>query len=1334
MLDFLIISSRFVKGKMEIYPRFKVMKSNDLMIRGGDFYAIWDEESHMWSTSEDTVVRLIDNALTEYYQSHKNELTYVSYMWDADTGVIDKFHKYCQKQMRDNFHNLDEKIIFANTETTKEDYASHRLDYDLADGDISAYNDLTSVLYLPEERQKFEWAIGSVIAGKSKTIQKFMVFYGAGGTGKSTIMDLIERMFTGYCCEFVSSDLASKNSSFALEPFSNNPLVAIEQDGDLSKIETNTRLNSLVSHEKMLVNEKFKKQYANRFNAFLFIGSNKPVKITDGKSGLIRRLIDISPTGNTLPKKEYDRLKKQMYFEVGAIAKHCLDIFEEDPGRYDKYVSESMISATNDFFNFISDNYLIFSKQDRMTLTQAFKLYNNWSEEAKLGYVMKKTVFKEELKNYYNKFYDRDGGDWNVYEEFDISRFEKNPGGEVEETISGIPDWLQMKEQDSLLDIFLADCKAQLAGENGKPPAKWDNVKTTMKDISSRELHYSLVPEKLICIDFDKKNKNGEKDFELNAKEASKWPKTYAELSQGGKGIHLHYLYSGDVNKLKAIFDGDKDIEIKVFPADKKSSLRRRLSKCNDIPIYTISSGLPLKEEKGKKSYMVDPKTIQSVQGLRRMIQRNLNKEIHSSTAESIQFIYKILDDAYKSGMEYDITDMRNNVLAFAVGSTHQAENCLKLVQKMKFKSADEVDYVNKEAKDTTLIFFDCEVFPNVLFVNWKMAGEGKKIVHMINPSPEEVNKLFDMNLVGFNCRKYDNHILYARSMGWSIEQIYELSQRIIARKDKDALFREAYNLSYTDVYDFCAVKQSLKKWEVELHILHKELGLAWDKPVPEELWPMVSDYCDNDVISTEKVYEANKADFVAREILATLTNGSVNDTTNQLTAKLIFGGDRHPQSQFNYRHLGEEADWTYKDAEKYALGLGPKPEGKVWFPGYTFANGHSTYRDVDGTIDIYGDPRFVGEGGYVYAVPGFWGNIRTQDVESMHPNSALAEELFGPVYTAKFRELVNARLAIKHGDFEAASKLFDGKLAPYLEDPSMAKSLAYALKIAINSVYGMTAAHFPNLFRDERNVDNIVAKRGALFMIDLRNFVRSQGFVVAHIKTDSIKVPDITDELIEKIRRFGACYGYKFETEADFEKLCLVNKSTYIAKERTKDGFVWEATGAQFAVPYVFKTLFSKEDILFEDKCVTKEVKNSAIYLNYGDEDSLDIRIAADKINEDPEHEFVGRIGSFCPIKEGCGGGYLVRTKQVDDEIKFDSVNGTKGYRWLEAETVKKAGKENDIDLSYFDELCNDAKEAITQYVSYDWFASDAPYKEPEYVNGVPQYPDTVPWDEYAM
>jgi hypothetical protein len=308
------------------------------MIRGGDFYAVWVEDRGLWSTDENDVVQLVDRELTKYAEDNKDKLegnVKISYMWDAESGMIDSWHKYCQKQLRDSYHMLDEKLLFSNDGTDKKDYASKRLSYPLEAGECPAYEKIISTLYSEQERHKLEWAIGSIVTGESKNLQKFLVLYGGPGTGKSTILNIIQDLFDGYHAVFDAKALGSANAQFALEPFKKNPLVAIQHDGDLSRIEDNTRLNSVVSHEWMSVNEKHKSQYENRFICFLFMGTNKPVKITDGKSGILRRLIDVSPSGNKLNAREYKKLVKQVKFELGPIAHHCKEVFLANPGAYD---------------------------------------------------------------------------------------------------------------------------------------------------------------------------------------------------------------------------------------------------------------------------------------------------------------------------------------------------------------------------------------------------------------------------------------------------------------------------------------------------------------------------------------------------------------------------------------------------------------------------------------------------------------------------------------------------------------------------------------------------------------------------------------------------------------------------------------------------------------------------------------------------------------------------------------------------------------------------------------------------------------------------------------
>ena len=1272
MLDFLRISTRSKKDSIDIYPKFVVGKSEDLMIRGSDFYAIWIEEKNLWSTNEQDALNLIDAELKKFAEEYPNPMNSkinVYYLWDSDSGMIDKWHKYCQKQQRDSFVMLDETLIFSNTETTKKDYASKKLNYPLEPGSIASYDKLMSTLYSKEERHKIEWAIGSIVTGDSKKIQKFMVLYGAAGTGKSTVLNIIQQLFDGYYSVFDAKALGSSNSQFALEPFKTNPLVAIQHDGDLSKIEDNTRLNSLVSHELMTINEKFKSTYTNCFKCFLFMGTNKPVKITDGKSGLLRRLIDVSPSGNKLNPKEYKAAVKQVSFELGAIACHCRDVYLDDPGAYDDYIPTTMLGASNDFYNYIIDMFHIFKRDDGTTLKTAWEAYKTYCEDAKVAYGLSQRNFKEELKNYFWEFsenYTSDDGNKlrSYYSKFRLDKFSNDEKEEEEESKTHL---INFDAAESIFDKECADCFAQYASANEIPIKQWDDVTTKLSDLDTSKLHYVKVPENHIVIDFDIKDETGNKSFVKNLEEASKWPATYAELSKSGQGIHLHYIYTGDVNKLSGIYDND--IEIKKFTG--KSSLRRKLTKCNNLPIATISSGLPLKGE----NKVVNWEGIKNEKMLRTMIKRNLNKEYHAATKPSVDYINKLLEDAYNSGIGYDVSDMMNSVLAFAANSTNQADYCIKLVNKMHFKSKEPSPSIDIQ-DNGKLVFYDVEVFPNLFLVNWKIEGEGKPVVRMINPKPFEIEELIKYKLVGFNCRRYDNHMLYARLMGYDNERLYNLSQKIINSKkgeNRECFFGEAYNLSYTDIYDFAAKKQSLKKWEIELGLHHQELGLPWDQPVPEELWDKVAEYCDNDVISTEAVFHHLKGDFTARQILADLAGGTVNDTTNSLTTKIVFGKERNPS--LVYTDLSET------------------------FPGYEFVDGKNMYRGTD-----------IGFGGYIISNPGIYVNVALLDIASLHPNSIRAMNCFGK-YTKNFTDILDARVAIKHKDFETARGMLDGRLSPYLDDESKAKDLAQALKIAINSVYGLTAANFDNPFRDVRNKNNIVALRGALFMRTLQDEVESRGFKIVAIKTDSIKIANATDEIIDFCMQFAKSYGYTFEHEATYERMCQINDADYIAKE--KDG-EWTATGKQFQIPYVFKKLFSKEPIEFADLCETKEVK-SALYLDMNE----------DLPEGDHNYCFVGRVGLFCPIKPGCGGGELLREAKDDEgNTKYDSAVGAKGYRWLESEVVKELGKENDIDISYYNKLVDGAIESISQYGDFEWFVSD------DHVIDIPETKlETPPW-----
>lgn len=1325
-------------------PDFLIKHSKDLMIRGQVFYAIYNKYTGFWSTNIYDVATLVDKeikeTLLEKFNGEIPKGVAVSELKDYSSGCWNSFIKYT-KSIGDSYVQLDSKILFRNSEVKREDYATKTLPYDLAEGSTENWDKLIGTLYNPEEKQKIEWAIGSIVAGDSKKLDKCYVFYGDAGTGKSTVLNIIEKLFEGYCSPFQASSLVS-GKDFSLEDFKNNPLVAIDHDAKLNRIEENVKLNLLISHEPLVMNEKYVKKYSFVSNAVLFMGTNTPVQMTDARTGLKRRIIDIQPTGKLMPEKEYNKCIKQIYnFELGAIAYKCLQVYKNlGKSYYRSYIPIDMFYKTDLFFNFLEDNYYTFATQERMSLKQAFEIYKRYVEETGVKNPLPKMTVRENLMDYYDKHYEEyrleDGSHIrHMYVGFKKEKFDKARNKEKLKKDSDIVEsgWIKLGEPHiCILDEALKECPAQLCNTEGNPMFAWDRCKTKLKDVDSHSLHYVRPPLNHIVIDFDLKDSAGNKSLELNLAAANEFPKTYCEVSKGGEGLHLHYIYSGNPEELDSIYNGNPDIEIKVFKG--KSALRRKLTKCNDLEVATINSGLPIKKKEVKE--MVSPKEVKNQQNLKELIVRQLNKETHGHTAPSVSFIKKILDDYYESGRSYDMTPLRPAIYAFALNSTHQSNECIKMVNEMHFKSDDCVDNHEEYLDKAKIVLFDIEVFKNYFLICYKQYGSDE--VHALeDPMPEQIEILIQEKLVGFNNRKYDNHLVWAKMLGYDDMMCYKLSKRIMEsdKEDKSCFFGTAYNLSFTDIYDYASTKQSLKKWEIQLGISHKENDIPWDKELTEEEKAAVKEYCINDVRATEAVFDATQDDYVARLILADLAGGIPNDTTNMLAAKLVFGDVKEPWHEFKYRNLAEPVGYDYVDEDMNEFLCENFPEmmaerhgeaGSVlpYFPGYKFENGVSTYRGVE-----------TGEGGLVMSVPGCYRGI-SFDVNSEHPHSIATEYHLGK-YTRRYFDLVKTRLALKHERLDIVEKMFDGRCMKWLANKNIKpKLVAKAIKLALNSPYGLTSAKFQNKFKDPRNVDNIVAKRGSLFMLDLVTAVEEAGYTVFHVKTDSLKVKDPDKWVADFIYMFGKRYGYTFEVEHDFEKVCLVNDAVYIGKlseNDPEDPGKWIATGAQFAVPYVFKTLFSHEPLEFSDFCETKNVTAGQIYIdcneglpdvstwellkelrvkekvkvgtvkftkkqielleNYVDmsDEEIDSEIA-----KGHNYTFVGKVGSFCPVMNGCGGGTLYRK---DANGKYYAISGSKGYRWLESDYVKTFDLTDKIDYSYYEALAEEARRSIEKY-----------------------------------
>jgi hypothetical protein len=1227
------------KNKYTIEPEFRYI-SKDLITKGGVVHGFWYEGK--WRTELSDLIQIIDNQIMNYAKDfkndHKSDSVELKLMNNHSSAVMTNFKKYTQ-QTPDSDVEFNTRIIFSNETPTREDYSTTQLSYYPSEGSTKAFDEMFTLLYEPEELDKILWFMGALLTNNMRKIQKFLFLYGGKGSGKGTILKIFKMMFEGYHNGIDLHKLTS-GSEFSTAGVKETQLL-IDDDSDISAIKDDTNLLKLTSHEPIMVNNKYQSTYPVTFKGLLVAASNQRFKVRNIDSGIVRRGVVAEPTNQKHKPEDYDRLMELIKFEIPAIAHKAIMTFSSmGPSYYESYVPYEMMESTDLFYSFMRESANALG--DKCTLKTASELYKSYLLDFDYDTSGFKKKAKLELNRYYREYHEQKReGDLvlrNVYEGLkwdDIFPEKRLSSKKLDKTNSDMLDDLGFGNYESEFDIVARTYPAQYTNSDGNPKIKWDDVSSTLSDIDTKELHFVRLPLIHIVADFDLKNERGEKDLLLNLREIQKFPETYAELSKSGQGIHLHYIYDGDVDKLASLYSDN--IEIKVFKG--KSSLRRKLTLCNNKPIAHLSAGLPEKEE--KLEVYKDIKVINwNEQKMRSAIKGNLEKKYHESTKSSIDFIVKIFDDAGRDGIKYDLKDMRQDVLKFAASSSNQAEYCIKAVSKINFctienEDADDIQRSSGSSKieKEDLYFYDIEVFPNLFIICFKKYGI-PEITSWINPTKEQVAWLVEKPLVGFNNRRYDNHIIYSALCGADNLELYRQSQRIINDKNAGSgMNRSAYELSYTDIYDYCNAgnKKSLKKWEVELGIKHLEFELPWDQPVPEDKWEEAADYCANDVSATEEVFNATKSDFNARLILSALSGLSPNATTNQHTTAIIFEGDRK---------IDTDKELVYTDLSEM-------------FPGYSYSFGKSSYRGED-----------PGEGGCVYAEPGVYIDVALLDVESMHPTSAIEMNMFGK-HTKNYEDIKQARIEIKHGNYEAAAELFGGKLKPFLTDPESATALSDGLKTAINSVYGLTSAGFDNQFKHKKNVDNIVAKRGALFMIDLKHAVQERGYTVAHIKTDSIKIPNADKFIIDFVFDFGRKYGYKFVHEATYSRLALVNKSTYISQvgwsPKEKKIGTWSATGAQFQEPYVFKTLFSKEALEVKDFFLSKEVKDAAIYL--GD-------------------KFIGRIAE---IYASNSGEEMFRVK----EEKRGAITGTKGHRW---KLSKDWTSYKDVDMVFYKKLVTDA------------------------------------------
>jgi hypothetical protein len=146
VMDFYQILARETKDKqLELYPDFVVGRSEDLMVQGGSSTPSGIPRRDCGpgtSTTSNVSSTKICAQEKERLQRETGQKYTVKFMRSFHSNSWSQFRKF-MAHISDNSQPLDNKLVFANTDIKKTDYASKKLPYAIGEGDISAWDELT---------------------------------------------------------------------------------------------------------------------------------------------------------------------------------------------------------------------------------------------------------------------------------------------------------------------------------------------------------------------------------------------------------------------------------------------------------------------------------------------------------------------------------------------------------------------------------------------------------------------------------------------------------------------------------------------------------------------------------------------------------------------------------------------------------------------------------------------------------------------------------------------------------------------------------------------------------------------------------------------------------------------------------------------------------------------------------------------------------------------------------------------------------------------------------------------------------------------------------------
>lgn len=507
--------------------------------------------------------------------------------------------------------------------------------------------------------------------------------------------------------------------------------------------------------------------------------------------------------------------------------------------------------------------------------------------------------------------------------------------------------------------------------------------------------------------------------------------------------------------------------------------------------------------------------------------------------------------------------------------------------------------------------FYDIETYPNLFLIEANQSNwDEDTFIELENPTGTELmNFISNRELIGFFNHGFDDVVLstiLTRLQASFIPLdapinplwVYQIAQELI-QNETDRFFG-GLRQPTEDVmkYRDFETQLNLKSFENLLMMPIIESSFPFDQPLPKAGIPKTKRYCKNDVKATRRSYEflKNKGavnavetlrNFVA-EKLQVEPESLIKSGTNSLMIKLFKNPTYNRQDFFDYiENCG--FDYAFSDpnfVEWYNKIINWADDKlKLEKPELEFVRNGVEYK-------------FALGGGHGHNEKVQFKNVKGGDFESLYPWILINILGLGPQYTALYQEIVETRIKAKKTN----------------------KQLAAGLKLAINSLYGLTRSlnNGAQLYNKYLGLDICIV--GQVMLYDMALRMEEAGATLVNINTDGILyVSNGMDALIEDtLADFSKRVNIGIDFE-DFPYYFAENVNSYFCFDKkgkilkAKKTFTKKPYYSNLATPnyvmnyFIAKTLGHKqstwEEMFYEDKLqfILRAKNNKTLEFNYG-------------------------------------------------------------------------------------------------------------------------------------